>query len=149
MDTISMQPVNLGNASVPGLIQPKSLITNSTSSNIIPVLANQQTPTTADKPSDLVDTNFSSEDANKLISQLERQLSSLGMSVRFGVDEASNRNYFAIEDSLSGDLVRQIPSEEMLSISRNLQQFLESNLYARVGQTEDGFAPGIITDQQA
>ena len=91
----------------------------------------------------------SAEQMAEIISQLNEQLTSLGMSVRFGVDEMSNRNFFSIEDSVSGEQVRQIPAEEILSVSRNLTQFLETNLYARMGQTESSFAPGLLTDQQA
>ena len=145
MESVSLQPAM-------GVVQdqlsnlPPSRFSSSSSQSVnitdTSVSASIPEPVTTPEPR-------SAEQMAEIINQLNEQLTTLGMSVRFGVDEASNRNYFSIEDSVSGEQVRQIPAEEILSVSRSLTQFLETNLYARMGQTESSFAPGLLTDQQA
>ncbi|AHF02329.1 hypothetical protein THIAE_07275 [Thiomicrospira aerophila AL3] len=147
MDAVTLQPNAFGGTGNSLSSQPAPSNSSSSPERVISPSTNESLVSSASIETQ-ADAFASNESLNSLISQLDSQFSSLGMTVRFGIDEASNRNYIAIEDSVSGDLVRQIPSEEMLSISRNLQQFLESNLYARVGQSEENFAPGLLTDQQ-
>jgi flagellar protein FlaG len=145
MDIMSMQP----NLSLYQRQFESSLPSRFLDNTQQPPLNEAGSSSQANQSSPQVSQQVSTDDVIDVVRQLDSQLSALGMSIRFGVDEDSNRSFFSIEDSVSGEQVRQIPSDEILSISRNIQQFLETNLYARMGQTESSFAPGLLTDQQA
>ena len=61
----------------------------------------------------------------KLASEVTSQLSSLNTEVKVAVDRDSGSIIFKILDTETNDLIKQIPSEEMLEISRRLSELLE------------------------
>ena len=160
MDSIAMQPMmpnmaaSVSNATLSPPLSDANSRNTQTDNIADSAIANVPRAPVMDPPSASID-DFNSVDVSarfnfsELLSQLNQQLSASNMSVRFAQDELANRSVFTLQDSTSGELVRQVPAEEVLAISRNIQQFLETNIYARMGQTESSFAPGLLTDQQA
>jgi flagellar protein FlaG len=56
------------------------------------------------------------------VESVNRYLQSVNQSLRFERDTATGKTIVRIVDTASGDLVRQIPSEEVLDIARSLAQ---------------------------
>ncbi|MBX5460565.1 MAG: flagellar protein FlaG [Steroidobacteraceae bacterium] len=52
--------------------------------------------------------------------QIESYLKSIGRELLFTVDEETNRTVVTVRDPVSGETIRQIPSEELLRIARAL-----------------------------
>lgn len=57
----------------------------------------------------------------------------------FSIDEDSNRSVVKVTDSESGDVIRQIPSEEVLALSERIKEL----------QTDVGAAVGVLFNKQA
>jgi flagellar protein FlaG len=67
------------------------------------------------------------------VDELNRKLNdSNQIAVAFGVDDSSGRIVVKIKDASSGELLRQVPSEESLQFSHNVQKgvglFVDSKL---------------------
>jgi flagellar protein FlaG len=76
------------------------------------------------QPVQVVDTAEISEtvtEINDLIRSVQRDLA-------FNVDEDSGRTIISVIDSESGELIRQIPSEDLLAIATQLRDFQEDTV---------------------
>lgn len=56
------------------------------------------------------------------VSNINEFVQNLSRSLQFSVDEASGRTIVKVTDSDTGDLIRQIPSDEILAISRAIAE---------------------------
>ena len=72
-----------------------------------------------------VDVELSQEALEKVVSQLNAYIQNTQRDVDFSVDDATGRVVVKVIDSESEEVIRQIPSEEMLAISRHLVESLE------------------------
>ena len=52
--------------------------------------------------------------------QIESYLKDSGRELRFSIDDESGRTVVTVRDSVTGDVVRQIPNEEALRLARSL-----------------------------
>ncbi|MDG6777624.1 flagellar protein FlaG [Thiomicrorhabdus sp. zzn3] len=87
-----------------------------------------------------------SQGMENLLENLNQQLEKLNNYLRFEKDEESDRMVIFIKNSETGEVIRQIPSEEFLAISKNIKQFLEM----RQQPLEQMATPvGLITDEKA
>ena len=73
-----------------------------------------------------VDVELSQEALEKVVSQLNAYIQNTQRDVDFSVDDATGRVVVRVIDSVSEEVIRQIPSEEMLAISRHLVESLET-----------------------
>ncbi|AGH45805.1 flagellar protein FlaG [Paraglaciecola psychrophila] len=80
----------------------------------------------------------SSGQIDTAVSQLNDFVQSNSRQLNFSVDEGSNKQVVKVTDSESGEIIRQIPSEEILRISERLQDL----------QTEVGTAVGLLFNKQ-
>lgn len=62
------------------------------------------------------------KDAVDTVNQAMRKA---GQALEFSVDPDTNKPVIRMVDKDTGDLIRQIPSEEILAISRSIDQFLQ------------------------
>jgi flagellar protein FlaG len=69
---------------------------------------------------DLSPVSLSRESAQALVKQISQQLEDSGRSLALSVDEVAGDIVTKVLNPNTGELVRSIPSEEMLRISRNL-----------------------------
>ncbi|HYM34572.1 MAG TPA: flagellar protein FlaG [Steroidobacteraceae bacterium] len=53
---------------------------------------------------------------------LQDYLASSGRTLQFQVDDATGMTVVTVKDSETGDVIRQIPSEEVLRLARTIQQ---------------------------
>ena len=73
-----------------------------------------------------VDVELSQEALEKVVSQLNAYIQNTQRDVDFSVDDSTGRVVVKVIDSESEEVIRQIPSEEMLAISRHLIESLET-----------------------
>ena len=68
----------------------------------------------------------SAEDLAHQVEQASRHLERLNRRLRCSLDDASGRMVVAIIDSDTSEVIRQFPAEEMLEVSRRLDEQLAS-----------------------
>lgn len=73
-----------------------------------------------------VEVELSQEALEKVVSQLNAYIQNTQRDVDFSVDDTTGRVVVRVVDSVSEEVIRQIPSEEMLAISRHLVESLET-----------------------
>lgn len=83
------------------------------------------------------------KDIDRLAEEINVQLEQINSYLRFEKDEDSERMVIFIKDSGTDEVIRQIPSQEFLRISKNITNFLEMRQ-----QSLESTAPpvGLITD---
>jgi flagellar protein FlaG len=79
------------------------------------------------------------EETVDLSSVLEPALSGIGeflqnkgTAISFSVDEATDRSVVTVKDAANGDVIRQIPSEEVLNFAERIRE-LQSDIGSQVG----------------
>lgn len=60
------------------------------------------------------------EQLEKMVEKIEEFVGTLNKGLAFRIDEESGRDVVTIYDKRSGDVVRQIPDEDMLEFSRQI-----------------------------
>lgn len=70
---------------------------------------------------------MSRNDLENVVSQLKDYVQSMQRDMDFHVDDATGRVVIQVIDSNSNEVIRQIPSEEILAIARHLADSLENN----------------------
>ncbi|VAW97470.1 hypothetical protein MNBD_GAMMA23-937 [hydrothermal vent metagenome] len=70
---------------------------------------------------------MSRDELESVVSQLQDYVQSIQRDMSFHIDDATGRVVVQVIDSNSQEVVRQIPSEEMLAIARHLADSIESN----------------------
>lgn len=63
---------------------------------------------------------LSKEQLDNMAQSLQSFVASLNRSIEFSVDDEANRNVITVKDTLSGDVIRQIPSQEVLELIKSL-----------------------------
>ncbi|KOO03881.1 flagellar protein FlaG [Vibrio nereis] len=62
------------------------------------------------------------EERERLVEQMNNFISSINKGLSFRVDEESGKEVVTIYEADTGDIIRQIPDEEMLEILRRLRE---------------------------
>lgn len=76
-----------------------------------------------------------SADIEKTVSRINEIVRSVQRDLSFNVDQESGRTVIRVIDSESGELIRQIPSEDLLAIATHLRDFQEEMVSQReIGQ---------------
>ena len=68
--------------------------------------------------------SVSQKELDQSIEQIQVMMDLRNRSVEFTTDESSGARVVKVVDSNSGDVIRQMPAEEMLSFMRNLTRML-------------------------
>jgi len=71
------------------------------------------------------ETRATKEDLEKAVSHLKDYVQNMKRDMDFSVDDKTGRFVVKVYDSETRELIRQIPSEEMLAISRHLVESME------------------------
>ena len=64
------------------------------------------------------------EDAQRIVQELQRKLDPLATRLNFSVDEETGSFVVKVIDSETGDVLRQIPPEEMLNLRASLAELV-------------------------
>ena len=78
------------------------------------------------------------EQIETAVSQLREVLQVNNRQLSFSVDEGSNKQVVKVTDAVTGEVIRQIPSEEVLKLSERLQDL----------QLDAGTVVGLFFDKQ-
>jgi flagellar protein FlaG len=70
--------------------------------------------------------------------QIESFMQSQQRNLAFSVDEGTSRSVVTVKDASSGDVIRQIPSEEVLKLAERIQEL----------QQDIGNKVGVLVNQQ-
>jgi flagellar protein FlaG len=75
------------------------------------------------KPANLDETTQPSREVvAKAAAQLQSFVQSMGRNLNFSVDESTGYHVVRVVNPDTGELIRQLPSEELLKISRDFQR---------------------------
>lgn len=72
-------------------------------------------------------TRVSREAFEKVVSELESFVQNAQRDLDFHVDDKTGRVIVKVIDAVNDQIIRQIPSDEMLVLSRRIQEFLDEN----------------------
>ena len=73
----------------------------------------------------------------EVASKLQEFVNLIDKQLEFRVDDDSGRHVVTVSDKLSGDVIRQIPSEEVLRLARNLSELADiANSSGKIITTE-------------
>ncbi len=64
--------------------------------------------------------------------------------LKFSIDEDSGRAVVQVWDSETGDMIRQLPSDEVLAVSRHIREVLEASQSSPGSDLKAGKAVGVI-----
>lgn len=78
----------------------------------------EETP--LNQASDGSETKLTKKQMSNMAQSLQSFVDSLNKSIEFSVDDELNRDVITVTDVLSGDVIRQIPSQEMLDLIKSL-----------------------------
>lgn len=70
----------------------------------------------------------SAEQVKSAVENINRALKQSNKNLEFSVDESTNKQVFKLTDSETGDVIRQYPTDEMLAISRAIDQIQQGLL---------------------
>ena len=90
----------------------------------------------ADKSEQSNSNSFNIENA---VAEISDFVQSQNRSLAFSVDEKSQRSVVKVTDTESGEVIRQIPSEEVLALSERIKEL----------QSDVGAAVGVLFNKQA
>ncbi|MEP0356986.1 flagellar protein FlaG [Paraglaciecola sp.] len=85
-----------------------------------------------------VDKQVNPEKIEEAVSQISEFVQASSRQLTFSIDEDSHKQVVKVTDSESGDVIRQIPSEEVLELSERLEDL----------QTEVGTAVGLLFNKE-
>ncbi|MGB5339889.1 MAG: flagellar protein FlaG [Gammaproteobacteria bacterium] len=77
----------------------------------------------ASPPADTARQGMSAEQLEKAVSELNEHMQQGQHSLRFSTDEVSGRTIVRVVDTETDEVIRQIPSEEMLTVMHHLREF--------------------------
>jgi flagellar protein FlaG len=80
----------------------------------------------------------------EVVSELNEAILGVRRELKFSIDEDSGRAVVQVMDSETGEMIRQLPSEEVLAVSRHIREVLESSQSSGVGGSSADSAVGII-----
>lgn len=110
------QPARLASDGAPAVVA-----TPSTNASVTPEL-----PPTAAKPA--AEQPPSAAQLKNVVDNINKALKQANRNLEFSVDESTNKQVVKLVDMTTGDLIRQFPTEEMLAISRSIDQFQQGML---------------------
>lgn len=93
---------------------------------------------TADKQGQ-EDRELSTQELDEALLEVNEFVQTRNKQLNFSVDEDSGKQVVKVTDSESGDVIRQIPTEEVLNLSRRIQDL----------QMDVGSAVGMFFNKQA
>jgi flagellar protein FlaG len=68
------------------------------------------------------------QELQSFVDNINKALKQADKNLVFSIDEASNKTVIKVVDSVTGDLIREIPSKEALAISQAIEQIQQGLL---------------------
>ncbi len=77
------------------------------------------TPVRSQQPS-LPPATLTAEQVEQMVKEVKQVVEQVAQNLRFSVDESTGRTVITVTDAATQEVIRQIPSEEMLAVARAL-----------------------------
>ena len=87
-----------------------------------------KTETTNNGDNPLNSFNLDNHQEQERIKQIEQVLQQVNRSLRFHIDDDSGKQIATIVDKETGDIIRQVPAQELLDLNKNLAKHSLSSL---------------------
>jgi flagellar protein FlaG len=113
--------------------------------NDVQEASSQKVSSTQAKQQTVVD----SQEVDALMENLNQQLQKLQNYLRFEKDDDSQKMVIFIKDSETDEIIRQIPAKELLEVSKNITEFLETHQTLSQEQSGSSSPIGLLTNQTA
>jgi len=84
-----------------------------------------------------------------VVSSLNESVQNIQRGIEFSVDEESGHSVIKVVDRETGDVIRQLPTEEALAVSRHIQEFVEARQAGADSSGQSDEALGFIMQVQA
>ena len=119
-----MSTINAGNAALSSAVIPElNSAPKVKTSGVSDAEAVAKVIATVIKPSNIDATSQPTRDVvAKAAAELQNFVQSMGRNLSFSVDETTGYHVVRVVNPNTGELVRQLPSEELLKISRDFQR---------------------------
>lgn len=118
-----MSTVNAGSAAASSVAMPESHFVPQVKQSTSDAEVVAKVASTVIKPSSVESTSQPTRDVvAKAAADLQNFVQSMGRNLSFSVDETTGYHVVRVVNPSTGELVRQLPSEELLKISRDFQR---------------------------
>tara|TARA_B100000809_G_scaffold177420_1_gene174943 strand:+ start:409 stop:822 length:414 start_codon:yes stop_codon:yes gene_type:complete len=107
-------------------------LVKATDNNMVDESITQQSISNKSVENDDIKSPLTSEQLKKVAQQLQDFVGEMNRGLEFTVDKDSGRDVIKVIDKSSGDLVKQYPSEEVLSLVANLSNMVGGFVDAKV-----------------
>lgn len=129
--------MDIYNSTMAGPSSPVTAKANSMSETSAPAVQRSARPepdlsriATVEKPQDEAAVSASgSEDLNLLVDRANESFSVKSSNLKFSVVEGTNISVVRVEDSETGELIRQFPSEEMVAFVKALDEMKQGAMF--------------------
>ena len=91
----------------------------------------------------------SKEDVEEAVSQMKDFAQVMSRQLQFDVDDNSGRTVVRVVDRDSGEVIRQIPSDEILALARHMKEMMESESAKVAGKGLREQPVGLLMKTQA
>ncbi len=88
--------------------------------------------------------NLDHEDLEKAVSELKEYVQNVQRDLNFHVDDVTGRVVVKVIDAENDEVIRQIPPEEMLALSRRLAELMDENMQENASMA--GSSTGILIE---
>jgi len=129
----AMSEVSATRISTPAVVHPTPAAATSSPPATTNVAANAkpQPPSEAAKAAPFrVDPQQMRQELQDIAAELNRQVQRTGTALGFAVDEVAGRNVVTVRNKESGEVVRQIPGDEVLAVAHNIER-LKGIIFSR------------------
>ena len=101
--------------------------TKGTKENVVEIAQAKRLSEVKQEKIETKQTEAETEDLFSVVAEINEHVQSIQRDLVFTVDEVSGRDVVTIMDTKSNEVIRQIPSEEMLQLARNLNEQLKED----------------------
>ncbi len=84
-----------------------------------------------------------------VVNELNEAILGVRRELKFSIDKESGRAIVQVWDSETGDMIRQLPSDEVLAVSRHIREVLETSQTSPKSDTAADGAVGVIFQSTA
>jgi flagellar protein FlaG len=93
--------------------------------------------------------SVSAEDVKVAVEHMKDFAQVMSRQLQFHVDDDSGRTVVRVLDKDSGDIIRQIPSDEVLALARHMKELMESESAKVAGRGKQDQPVGLLVKTQA
>jgi flagellar protein FlaG len=93
--------------------------------------------------------SVSKEDVEAAVAQMKDFAQVMSRQLQFDVDDDSGKTVVRVLDKDSGDVIRQIPSEEVLALARHMKEMMEAESAKVAGKGMRDQPVGLLMKTQA